>query len=92
MTQSLAQNSIVVDDYDESITFSVDKLGFILLEDTAVTEQNKRWVVVAPPGSAGCTLLLVRSISEAHSGCQRRGIGPALTMCTMNSADEWSGL
>ena len=66
MTQYLARISIVVADYDEAIAFYVDTLGFTLLEDTAVPEQNKRWVVVAPPGSTGCKLLLARAVGEAQ--------------------------
>ena len=50
MTQSLAQVALVVRDYDEAIEFYVNTLGFALIEDTAVPEQSKRWVVVAPPG------------------------------------------
>ena len=67
MTQYIAQISIVVADYDEAIAFYVDTLGFTLLEDTAVPEQNKRWVVVAPPGSTGCKLLLARAVGEAQN-------------------------
>ncbi len=67
MTQYIAQISIVVADYDDAIAFYVDTLGFTLLEDTAVPEQNKRWVVVAPPGSTGCKLLLARAVGEAQN-------------------------
>jgi catechol 2,3-dioxygenase-like lactoylglutathione lyase family enzyme len=67
VTQYIAQVSIVVADYDEAISFYVDTLGFTLVEDTAVPEQKKRWVVVAPPGSTGCTLLLARAVSEAQN-------------------------
>jgi len=51
-----------VRDYDEALAFYVGKLGFALLEDSFVPEQNKRWVVVGPPGAAdhGAKLLLAR--------------------------------
>jgi len=67
MAQHLAQISIIVSDYDEAIAFYVDTLGFTLLEDTAFPEQNKRWVVVTPPGSTGCKLLLARAVGDAQT-------------------------
>ena len=63
MKQSLGLVSLVVREYDEAIAFYVGVLGFKLLEDTFVPEQNKRWVVVAPPGSAESRLLLARASS-----------------------------
>jgi len=53
MKQRIGLVTVVVEDYDEAIEFYVDTLGFQLLEDTLIEDQNKRWVVVAPPGSAG---------------------------------------
>jgi catechol 2,3-dioxygenase-like lactoylglutathione lyase family enzyme len=61
MKQSIALISLVVRDYDEALAFYVGTLGFTLVEDSAVPEQEKRWVVVAPPGSDGCRLLLARA-------------------------------
>ncbi|HEU5295484.1 MAG TPA: VOC family protein [Burkholderiaceae bacterium] len=61
MTQSIALVSVVVPDYDEALAFYVGTLGFELVEDSFVPEQNKRWVVVAPRGPAGCKLLLARA-------------------------------
>lgn len=61
MQQSIAHVSLLVRDYDEAIAFYVGKLGFLLLEDSPRPEQNKRWVVVAPPGSPGASLLLARA-------------------------------
>lgn len=66
MKQSLRQVAIVVRDYDEALAFYVGKLGFVLLEDKNIPEQNKRWVVVAPPGSEA-QLLLARAASEEQS-------------------------
>ena len=64
--QRLGQISLVVRDYDEAIAFYVRKLGFTLVEDSFVPEQNKRWVVVEPPGAAGqgAKLLLARGANE----------------------------
>jgi catechol 2,3-dioxygenase-like lactoylglutathione lyase family enzyme len=61
MTQALASVALVVRDYDEAIEFFTKKLDFHLVEDTYQPEQDKRWVVVAPPGSTGTTLLLARA-------------------------------
>ncbi|MBM4266445.1 MAG: VOC family protein [Deltaproteobacteria bacterium] len=61
MKQSIALVSLVVPDYDEALAFYVGILEFELLEDSFVPEQNKRWVVVAPPGAGDCQLLLARA-------------------------------
>lgn len=61
MKQSIAHVALVVGDYDEAIEFYTKKLHFTLIEDTYQPEQNKRWVLVAPPGSRGTTLLLARA-------------------------------
>lgn len=61
MQQAIAHVSLVVRDYDEAIDFYVGTLGFRLLEDSPRPEQNKRWVVVAPAGSSGASLLLARA-------------------------------
>ncbi len=50
MIQSIVHISLVVNDYDEAIDFYTKKLKFNLIEDTYQPEQDKRWVVVAPPG------------------------------------------
>jgi catechol 2,3-dioxygenase-like lactoylglutathione lyase family enzyme len=61
MKQSIVHIALVVNDYDEAIAFYTQKLHFILVEDTYQPEQNKRWVVVSPPGSVGTTLLLAKA-------------------------------
>ena len=61
MRQSIIHVALVVRDYDEAIAFYCGTLHFTLVEDTYQPEQDKRWVVVAPPGSAGTTLLLARA-------------------------------
>jgi len=67
MQQSLAHVALVVRDYDEAITFFCRKLHFTLVEDTYQPEQDKRWVLVAPPGSSGTTLLLARASNPAQT-------------------------
>jgi catechol 2,3-dioxygenase-like lactoylglutathione lyase family enzyme len=59
--QTIGYVTLVVHDYDEAIQFYVDVLGFRLMEDTFIAAQNKRWVLVAPPGSTETQLLLARA-------------------------------
>jgi len=61
MQQTIIHVALVVRDYDEAIHFYCTKLHFTLVEDTYQPEQDKRWVVVAPPGSSGTSLLLARA-------------------------------
>lgn len=63
MNQALSQITLVVDDYDQAIAFYTQILGFTLLEDTRLSE-TKRWVVVAPSGTAGCRLLLAKAAND----------------------------
>jgi len=59
--QSIIHVALIVRDYDEAISFYCGKLRFDMVEDAYQPEQDKRWVVVAPPGSQGTTLLLARA-------------------------------
>jgi len=61
--------SLVVKDYDEALAFYVGKLGFRLIEDSVVPEQNKRWVVIEPPGASGqgAKLLLARAVGPEQT-------------------------
>ncbi|MBV7264422.1 VOC family protein [Photobacterium sp. WH77] len=61
MKQAIVHIALVVGDYDEAIDFYVNKLKFDLIEDSYQPEQDKRWVVVSPPGSNGVTVLLARA-------------------------------
>jgi len=67
--QTLGLVSLVVKDYDEALAFYVGKLGFTLIEDSFVPEQNKRWVVIEPPGAsgAGAKLLLARGVGAEQT-------------------------
>lgn len=67
--------ALLVHDYDEAIAWYTRVLGFRLIEDTPVPEQDKRWVVVAPPGG-GTTILLARPSTpgqRAYVGNQTGG-------------------
>ena len=88
MRQSIIHIALVVRDYDEAIEFYTRKLHFTLLEDTYQPEQDKRWVVVAPPNSQGTTLLLARASNpeqEAFIGNQAGG----RVFLFLNSDDFW---
>ena len=61
MKQSILHVALVVRDYDEAIHFYTEKLHFTLVEDSYQPEQDKRWVLVSPPGSTGTTILLARA-------------------------------
>ena len=63
MKQSIAHIALLVNDYDEAIKFYTEKLNFILIEDTVLSEE-KRWVLVKPPGATECCLLLAKAANE----------------------------
>jgi catechol 2,3-dioxygenase-like lactoylglutathione lyase family enzyme len=88
MKQSIFHVALVVRDYDEAIEFFTKKLNFTLVEDTYQPEQDKRWVVVAPPGSTGASLLLARASKpeqEAAIGNQTGG----RVFLFLNTDDFW---
>ena len=64
MQQSILHVALVVRDYDEAIEFYCNKLNFTLIDDTYQPEQDKRWVVVRPPGESGTNLLLAQASNE----------------------------
>lgn len=70
MKQQLAHLALVVKDYDEAIKFYTEKLNFDLVEDSRLSE-DKRWVIVSPKGTNGCSLLLAKAANEE----QLRSIG-----------------
>ena len=68
MKQNLVHISILVDDYDRAIEFYTKKLRFKLVEDTVLSD-TKRWVLVKPEGSEGCSLLLAKAANETQTQC-----------------------
>src|SRR5215831_7016535 len=88
MRQSIVHVALVVRDYGEAIAFYTQKLHFTLVEDTYQPEQDKRWVVVAPPGSHGTSLLLARASNaeqESFVGNQSGG----RVFLFLNTDDFW---
>jgi len=80
--------AIVVKDYDEAIEFYVNKLKFELVEDTYQPEQDKRWVIVAPPGSNGVTLLLARASKPEQNNFIGNQTGGRVFLF-LNTDDFW---
>jgi len=70
MSLKLKHITIVVKDYDEAIIYYTQKLNFVIIEDTKISEE-KRWVVVAPSNSSECSFLLAKAVSEE----QKNSIG-----------------
>ncbi len=88
MKQAIVHIALVVKDYDEAIEFYTETLNFDLLEDSYQAEQDKRWVVVSPPGSDGVTLLLARALGpeqEPFIGNQSGG----RVFLFLNTDDFW---
>lgn len=74
--QAIVHIALVVRDYDEAIEFYTNKLHFTLVEDTYQPQQDKRWVVVSPPGGNATTILLAKASKprqEAFIGDQAGG-------------------
>ena len=62
MPQHIGYIALLVRDYDEAISYFIEKLGFTVAEDTDLGG-GKRWVLVAPPGSVETRLVLVKAVS-----------------------------
>ena len=88
MKQSIVHIALVVADYDEAIAFYTEKLHFTLVEDTYQPEQDKRWVVVAPPGSSGTTLLLARATTPTQTAVIGQQTGGRVFLF-LNTDDFW---
>ena len=65
MKQEIRHITLVVEDYNDAIKYYTQKLNFDLVEDTKMDEE-KRWVVVKPKGSTGCSILLAKGINKAQ--------------------------
>jgi uncharacterized glyoxalase superfamily protein PhnB len=78
---------LLVEDYDNAISFYVQKLGFVLLEDTMLSE-TKRWVRIAPGAATESCLLLAKAVTgeqRAHVGDQTGG----RVFLFLNTDDFW---
>ena len=88
MKQSIVHVALLVRDYDEAIEFYTKKLHFTVVEDTYQPEQDKRWVLVAPPGSSETTLLLARSSTPEQESCIGNQAGGRVFLF-LKSDDFW---
>ena len=88
MNQSLIHVALIVRDYDEAIEFFCQRLHFILVEDSYQPEQDKRWVVVAPPGSIGTSILLARASTPEQEEFIGNQTGGRVFMF-LNTDDFW---
>jgi catechol 2,3-dioxygenase-like lactoylglutathione lyase family enzyme len=69
MRQSLAHIALVVEDYDAAIAFFCGKLNFTLIADEYQPAQDKRWVLVRPPGAPedAVSILLARAVTPEQA-------------------------
>ena len=88
MKQSIVHIALVIKDYDEAIAFYTEKLHFDLIEDTYQPEQDKRWVVISPPGSNGTTILLARASTPEQAKFIGNQTGGRVFLF-LNSDDFW---
>ena len=86
MKRSLAATTFLVRDYDDAIAFFVEKLGFVLLEDTPLSD-DKRWVLVAP-GKGGSALLLAKAVDAAQQSMIGRQAGGRVFLF-LHTDDFW---
>ena len=88
MKQSIVHIALVIRDYDDAIAFYTEKLNFQLVEDIYQPEQDKRWVVISPPGSTGTTLLLARASNPEQKSFIGNQTGGRVFLF-LNSDDFW---
>lgn len=88
MKQSIIHIALVVREYDEAIEFYCRKLHFTLVEDTYQPEQDKRWVLVAPPGSTGTQILLARASTPEQENFIGRQTGGRVFLF-LHTDDFW---
>ena len=89
MNQRIAHIALVVNDYDEAIRFYTEKLNFKIIEDTRLSE-TKRWVMIAPPGSKGCNLLLAKAANDRQQASVGNQTGGRVFLFLFTN-DFWKG-
>ena len=88
MKQSIVHIALLVKEYDEAIEFYTKKLNFELIEDTYQPEEDKHWVVIAPPNSKGTTILLARASKEEQKNFIGNQTGGRVFLF-LNTDDFW---
>jgi catechol 2,3-dioxygenase-like lactoylglutathione lyase family enzyme len=66
MLKDIVHIALLVKDYDEAIQFYTQKLGFVLIEDTVLSEV-KRWVLIAPNATSSCKILLAKAANQKQT-------------------------
>jgi predicted enzyme related to lactoylglutathione lyase len=87
MKKHISLISLLVEDYDDAISFYVQKLGFVWPEDTLLSE-TKRWVRIAPSDAAECCLLLAKASTEDQRACIGNQTGGRVFLF-LNTDDFW---
>jgi len=70
MPQHIGYVTLVVREYDEAIAYFTQTLGFDLTEDSPSMDREgreKRWVLIAPPGSTCTKILLAKASSPGEA-------------------------
>ena len=88
MKQSIVHIMLVVRDYDEAIAWYSEKLLFRVVEDTYQPAQDKRWILIAPPGSDGVMLVLGRASNEEQARAIGNQTGGRVVLF-LNTDDFW---
>jgi catechol 2,3-dioxygenase-like lactoylglutathione lyase family enzyme len=88
VNQSILHVALVVRDYDEAIEFFTSELSFVLVEDTYIPEQDKRWVLVRPPSSIGTNILLARPSTPEQTAFVGNQTGGRVTFF-LSTEDFW---
>ena len=93
MSPNIAQIALVVNDYNEAIEFYTHKPGFVLVEDTVLSE-TKRWVVVSSKGSSECALFLAKAstVEQQTSVGNQKGGRVFLFLYTDNFKRDYQNL
>jgi catechol 2,3-dioxygenase-like lactoylglutathione lyase family enzyme len=79
MAQHIGYISLLVRDYDEALAYFTQTLDFDLIEDSPSVDREgrqKRWILIAPPGSTGTKILLAKASTPqeaTHIGNQTGG-------------------
>ena len=63
--QQIGHITLLVNDYDETIDFFCTKLQFRVVEDKKMSD-TKRWVLIAPSGSTGTSVLLTKATTDSQ--------------------------
>jgi len=68
--QQIGYIALLVRDYDEAIAYFTRTLAFDLIEDSPSVDREgrqKRWVLIAPPGSQGARILLAKASTSEEA-------------------------